>query len=117
MRDESLTPEVLSELAVIRAYPDDPGIGDPSAQGAVEWIQTHLSHVFLTDERVYKFRKAVDLGFVCFTSRDNRDADCMREMVLNRRLAPDVYLGVAPLYLGPSGPRVGPASEALAADA
>jgi hypothetical protein len=49
-----LTPEVLSALATPGAHPRD-----PSAQG-VEWIQTHLSHVFLTGERVYKFRKPVE---------------------------------------------------------
>ena len=98
--------EVLRALAGARAYPED-----ASAAGGVEWVQTHLSHVFLTPQRVYKFRKAVDLGFVCFTERAERNADCLREVALNRRLAPDVYLGVAPLCLEPV--RVGPISEQL----
>jgi len=87
---------------------------DPSAARGVEWIQTHLSHVFLTGRRVYKLRKAVDLGFVCFASRAERNADCLREVALNRRLAPDVYLGVAAIEETPGGARVGPVGEGLA---
>jgi hypothetical protein len=91
--------------------------GDPSAVAGVEWIQTHLSHVYRTADRVYKFRKPVDLGFVRFTSRAERNADCLREVALNRRLAPDVYLGVAPLLGSRARPRVGSPAEALASDA
>jgi aminoglycoside phosphotransferase family enzyme/predicted kinase/GNAT superfamily N-acetyltransferase len=101
-----LSPEELTALAAPGAYPDD-----PSAALGVEQVQTHLSQVFLTGRRVYKFRKAVDLGFVCFTARAERNADCLREVALNRRLAPDVYLGVAPLLHAPV--RIGPVAEAL----
>ncbi len=59
-------------------------------------------------------RKAVDLGFVCFASRAERNADCLREVALNRRLAPDVYLGVAPIERAAGGVRVGPPAEGLA---
>jgi aminoglycoside phosphotransferase family enzyme/predicted kinase len=93
------------------AYPHD-----ASAAAGVEWVQTHLSHVFLTRDRAYKLRKAVDLGFVCFATRAERNADCLRELALNRRLAPDVYLGVASIEIGPGGARVGALSEALAGD-
>jgi aminoglycoside phosphotransferase family enzyme/predicted kinase len=79
-----------------------------------EVVQTHLSWVFLTRDRVVKVRKAVRLSFVDFGTRALRNADCLREVRLNRRLAPDVYLGVAPLVRGGSGWRVGPLGEALA---
>ncbi len=107
----ALTAREIAALAEPRAFPRD-----PSAASGVEHVQTHLSHVFLTGERVYKFRKAVDLGFVCFTSRSERNADCLREVALNRRLAPDVYLGVAPLTAPAGGVRVGPVGEELAGD-
>ncbi len=100
---------VWRALACAEAFPDD-----PTAASGVEWIQTHLSHVYLTGARVYKFRKPVDLGFVCFASRAERNADCLREIALNRRLAPDVYLGVAPLLASDAGPHVGPPGETLA---
>ncbi|MCP5065206.1 MAG: AAA family ATPase [bacterium] len=73
----------------------------------VEWVQTHLSHVFLTGDRVAKLRKAVDLGFVDFGARSARNRDCLRELEVNRRLSPDVYLGVAPVLEGPEGVRLG----------
>jgi aminoglycoside phosphotransferase family enzyme/predicted kinase len=98
-------------LAQPDAYPEDP------RAARVEWVETHLSHVFLTAARAYKFRKPVDLGFVDFTTRDERNADCLREVALNRRLAPDVYLGVAPLVGTPEQPRVGACAESLSAEA
>jgi hypothetical protein len=104
--EAALSREDLRALAAPGAYPDD-----PSASAGVESVQTHLSHVFLTRERVYKFRKAVDLSFVCFTQRAERNADCLREVALNRRLAPDVYHGVAPLLRDPV--RIGPLAETL----
>ncbi|MDJ0867338.1 MAG: AAA family ATPase [Myxococcota bacterium] len=100
----------LSRLAEPAAHPLD-----ASAAAGVEWVQTHLSHVFLTGERVYKFRKPVDLGFVCFVTREQRNADCLREVALNRRLAPDVYFGVAPLLMRNGRPEVGAPGEELAA--
>jgi len=107
-------PETLAKFAQPDAYPTD-----SSADRGVAWIQTHLSHVFLTERRVYKLRKPVDLSFVDFTTREQRNADCAREISLNRRLAPDVYLGVAPLLTDGHACWVGPISEAanLGADA
>jgi aminoglycoside phosphotransferase family enzyme/predicted kinase len=102
----------VAALGRPEAYPED-----PSAEHGVEAIQTHLSHVFLTRDRVYKFRKPVDLPFVRFVERTERDEDCLREVALNRRLAPDVYLGVAPLRVEGDRVRVGSIAEALDAPA
>jgi len=99
---DSISPLLLQSLAQPSAYPDD-----ASAASGVEQVQTHISHLFLTPDRVYKLRKAVNLGFLDFTTRSERNADCIREVQLNRRLAPDVYLGVAPLERGPNGLMVG----------
>jgi aminoglycoside phosphotransferase family enzyme/predicted kinase len=111
-RDPAREPGIdWAALARPEAFP-----GDPSAAGGVEWIQTHLSHVYRTADRVYKFRKPVDLGFVRFLSRAERNADCLREVALNRRLAPDVYLGVAPLMGIGASPHVGSVAESLAVD-
>jgi aminoglycoside phosphotransferase family enzyme/predicted kinase len=102
---EPLPTGLAEGLTDPRAYPDD-----PSAAGGVRWIQTHLSHVFLTGARVYKLRKAVSFGFVDFGTRAARNADCVRELTLNRRLAPDVYLSVAPADETADGVRVGKAT-------
>ena len=59
-----------------------------------------MSILFFLGERVYKLRKPVRFGFVDFTERQAREEDCAREVTLNRRLAPDVYLGVAEVTMG-----------------
>jgi len=100
---------LIDDLSRASAHPDD-----PSAVRGVESIQTHISHVFLTAERVIKLRKPVDLGFLDFSTRDRRNADCLREMQLNRRLAPDVYLGVAPVIRREGRWQVGPLADSLA---
>jgi len=58
-------------------------------------VETHSSVVFFVGERAYKLKKPIDLGFLDFRTPEARRAACHREVELNRRLAPDVYLGVA----------------------
>jgi aminoglycoside phosphotransferase family enzyme/predicted kinase len=57
-------------------------------------VETHVSVLFFLGDRVYKIRKPVKTPFLDFSTRELRLADCRREVQLNRRLAPDVYLGV-----------------------
>ncbi|GIF12879.1 AAA family ATPase [Actinoplanes teichomyceticus] len=70
--------------------------------GHAEMLQTHTAVLFFLGDRVYKLKKPVDLGFLDFRQRTDRSRVCHREIQLNRRLAPDVYLGVADV-LGPDG--------------
>ena len=63
----------------------------------VELTQTQMSYVFLTGDYAFKIKKPVDLGYLDYTSLDNRHFFCNRELDLNRRLAPDVYLEVIPV--------------------
>ena len=51
--------------------------------------------VFFAGDRAYKLKKPVNLGFLDFSTPEARAAACQREVELNRRFAPDVYLGVA----------------------
>lgn len=70
----------------------------PRGEGAApELIETHISWVFLVGARVYKVKKAVDLGFLDMTSRALRRHFCAEEVRLNAELAPGVHLGVAPI--------------------
>jgi len=69
----------------------------PEPTDAVEVIQTHISAIFLTRQHAWKVKKPVDFGFLDYTTLDKRRTMCEREVELNRRLAPDVYLGVVPL--------------------
>jgi aminoglycoside phosphotransferase family enzyme/predicted kinase len=74
--------------------------------GPVRLIETHISWVLLTGDYAYKVKKPLDLGFLDFSSLDKRLDACREEVRLNRRLAPDIYLGVVPLSGTPEAPRV-----------
>jgi aminoglycoside phosphotransferase family enzyme/predicted kinase len=65
--------------------------------------ETHLSVVFFVGDRAYKLKKPVDVGFVDLTTREERLRICRRELELNRRLTPDVYLDVLDV-VGADGP-------------
>ncbi|MFB7462945.1 AAA family ATPase [Streptomyces sp. NPDC056224] len=56
--------------------------------------ETHTAIVFFAGDRAYKVKKPVDLKFLDYTTVEKRRAACEREVALNRRFAPDVYLGV-----------------------
>ncbi|MGW6544256.1 bifunctional aminoglycoside phosphotransferase/ATP-binding protein [Streptomyces massasporeus] len=56
--------------------------------------ETHTALVFFVGGRAYKLKKPVDLGFLDYTTVAARRAACERELALNRRFAPDVYLGL-----------------------
>jgi hypothetical protein len=60
-------------------------------------VQTHISYLFLTGDVIYKTKKPVDFGFIDQVAPERREAFCHTELHLNRRLAPDVYLGVVPI--------------------
>jgi aminoglycoside phosphotransferase family enzyme/predicted kinase len=59
--------------------------------------ETHSAVVFLVGDRAYKLKKPVDLGFLDFSSPTKRLRACQRELELNRRFSPDVYLGISDL--------------------
>jgi len=65
----------------------------------VEAIETHMSWVFLTDAHAYKLKKPVQQDLFDFRSLSARRHYCQEELRLNRRLAPDVYLGVDALSI------------------
>lgn len=73
--------------------------GSPAVPAAAA-AETHISALFFYGNRVLKVRKPVRYGFVDFRGLDQRRLDCEREVRLNRRLAPDVYLGTATVSVG-----------------
>ncbi|MCC7366937.1 MAG: phosphotransferase [Chloroflexi bacterium] len=82
-------PPLISALLQPDAYPFE--------AGNITLHETHISWVLLAGPYAFKLHKPVDFGFVDFTSRAARYADCAAEVRLNRRLCPDVYLGVVPV--------------------
>jgi aminoglycoside phosphotransferase family enzyme len=63
----------------------------------IELKQTHISFVFLTGNFVYKVKKAVNFGFLDFSTLEKRRFFCEKELELNRRLCGDMYLEVVPV--------------------
>ena len=82
-------------LASPAAYPEHPA--------RVDVRETHMSWVFLTDGTAYKLKKPVVYPYLDFSTLEAREARCRDEVRLNRRLAPDVYLGVARLTRAADG--------------
>ena len=70
---------------------------------AVDVQETHMAWVFLTERYVYKLKKPVRYPYLDFTTLAARYADSQAELTLNRRLAPDVYLGVVALTQDAAG--------------
>src|SRR5262245_21591494 len=80
---------LIAALADPAAYPE------PVAD--VKVCHTHISVVFLAGAFAYKVKKPVNLGFLDFTTPEQRRHFCEEEVRLNRRLAPAVYRGVVPV--------------------
>lgn len=70
---------------------------------SVEFKETHLSCVFLTDDFVYKLKKPLAYDFLDFSSPEARLHNCETEVRINSELAPDVYLGVLTLSRNAEG--------------
>lgn len=79
----------------------------PEPIGEVIRRETHMSWVFLAGDKVYKLKKPVRFPYLDFSTLSRREAACREELRLNRRLAPDVYLGVAPLAATDTGLSIG----------
>lgn len=73
----------------------------------VALIETHISWVLLTDTLAYKLKKPVRFPFADFRSIALRKHFCEEEVRLNRRLAPELYLGVDPVCGSAEAPRIG----------
>ena len=84
-----------------------PGACVPGSQGEAGLIQTHLSSLLLVGQQVFKLKRPLHLGFVDFRSLSARQAACHEELRLNRRTAPQLYLGVVPVLQTEDGPRLG----------
>jgi len=88
--DRQFQKRLVSFLESPASYPHGPR--------EVRSIQTHISWVFTASPFVFKVKKAVNFGFLDFSSLEKRRHFCQREVELNRRLCPEVYLGVVPIY-------------------
>jgi hypothetical protein len=88
-------PQLVESMMRPEFYPHNPE--------RVELIQTHISYIFIAGDLVYKVKKAVDFGFLDFTTLGKRKYYCDKEVILNQRFAPHVYRDVARIIEEPPG--------------
>ncbi|QHT71297.1 AAA family ATPase [Rhodocytophaga rosea] len=87
--DQEFTEKMIAFLQIPDSYQHTPS--------TVEIRQTHASILAIAPPYVYKVKKHVNLGFMDFTSLESRKTNAEREIHLNSRLCPSLYLGVIPI--------------------
>lgn len=93
-------------------------LADPAnhAEGpaGVERIETHISVIFLAGDLAYKIKKPVVFPFLDYSTHESRRRACVNEVRINRRTAPELYLGVVPItHDGKRGLQIGGSGEVL----
>ena len=76
-------------------------------QLGAELIETHISWVLLAGDQAWKIKRPVNLGFLDFSSLQQRQHFCQEELRLNRVYAPSVYQGLVAITGTPGAPRLG----------
>ena len=94
------------DLVAFLERPETYGAREP-----VERIDTHISHVFLVSERAYKLKRAVKFAYLDFSTPALRHRYALAEVALNRRTAPNLYLGVVPIKRVAGGLALGKLDE------
>jgi len=89
------TAAIVRFLRESRHYPDRPT--------RIEVIETHFAWIFLADAYAYKLKKPVCRGRMDYRTIAARKRVCCDEVILNRRLAPETYLGVIPITRASDG--------------
>lgn len=76
------------------------------AVGKVQLIETHISWVLLTGKYAYKLKKPLNLGFLNFSTLEQRQQACADEVRLNCRLAAETYIDVVAITGSTDAPRI-----------
>ncbi|MFO7657815.1 MAG: hypothetical protein R6W78_12165 [Bacteroidales bacterium] len=69
----------------------------PDSCNNSDLFETHISWIVLTDQYAFKVKRPVEFSFLDFSSLKKRKFYCDQELRLNKRLAPDMYIGVVPI--------------------
>ncbi|MBX9810743.1 MAG: AAA family ATPase [Burkholderiales bacterium] len=105
------TPDTEKQVRLISALHDPECYPHPVQR--VEFLETHISWVILAGRYAYKIKKAVNLGFLDFTTLEKRGVCCHEELRLNRRFAPSLYLDVVSITGSTEQPHIGGEGRAL----
>ncbi|MEM7775652.1 MAG: AAA family ATPase [Pseudomonadota bacterium] len=98
-----LVGNIGDQARIIRFLEQAESYGAGAGVGRVERIDTHAAIVFLAGEFAYKIKRAVALAYLDFSTLEKRREVCRRELDLNRRTAPQLYISVVPVTQQPDG--------------
>jgi aminoglycoside phosphotransferase family enzyme/predicted kinase len=90
-----------TERDIIAFLSDGASFGEPGA--AATRIDTHCSIVFLLRDRAYKLKRPIAFSALDYRTVEQRYAACRTELELNRRTAPELYLGIRAICRKPTG--------------
>jgi len=99
-------PDLADRLRAPEAYPH-------AVVTPIRVVETHISLVLLTGTYAYKIKKPVRLSFLDYSTLAKRLACCEEELRLNRRYAPDLYLGVSTVGGPATAPRIDSGGEPI----
>lgn len=100
MNSQAVTPATEDQTEVIR-FLSDPA--SHTAPGPVECVETHGNLVFLSGDDAWKIKRAVRFDYMDFSTLGKRRDACEREVAINRRFSPDLYLGCVAITRSTSG--------------
>ncbi|MAB14793.1 bifunctional aminoglycoside phosphotransferase/ATP-binding protein [Parvibaculum sp.] len=101
MTSDTDTQQTIGFLSRPEAYGLDAG-------EIVEHIETHANHIFLAGDFAWKMKKPIRFSFLDFSTSQKRREACESELALNRRTAPELYLGLAAVTRDEGGFRLVP---------
>ena len=87
---DAALPPLIQQMLVPRFYPH-------TVKASIQLLQTHISYVLLTGDYAYKVKKQVNLGFLDFSTLEQRRQFCEQELHINRRWSPELYLSMVPI--------------------
>ncbi len=99
--------EIFAFLADPATYRSQTGNSQGGSVTQVARIDTHGAAVFLAGPDVYKVKRAVRFPFMDFSSLEKRRVACEHEITVNRRNAPELYLGTVPIRRDAKGFHLG----------
>lgn len=88
------------QAAIVSALESGKATGDVRP---LKRIDTHMSHLFLGEARVYKLKRSRRHPFADMSTVDARRRSCEAELAVNRALAPDLYEAVLPVVRDENG--------------
>lgn len=89
------SPSDENQIETFKRFLTDPATYGVSNSEVAEPIETHGAIVVLAGERAYKIKKPVKFPYMDLSTRELRRRICRREIEVNRRTAPEIYLHVA----------------------